>query len=187
MKLHVIVASTREQRVGRMVGDWFFERAKAHGKLEPTLVDLKEVALPMLDEPNHPRLRQYQFAHTKAWSALVDAADAFAIVTPEYNYGMAPALLNALNYLFQEWAYKPVCFVSYGGVSGGTRSVQMAKQVITSLKMMPIPEGVFIPFVSKLIEDGRFKGGDPHDRAVAPMLDELARWAEALKVMRKNA
>ena len=52
---------------------------------------------------------------------------------------MPPALLNAIDYLFHEWAYKPAAFVSYGGLSGGTRSQQSAKPVLTSMKMMPIP------------------------------------------------
>ena len=58
-------------------------------------------------------------AHTKAWSARVDAADAFVFVTPEYNYGVPAALKNAIDYLNTEWAYKPVGFVSYGGIFAG--------------------------------------------------------------------
>jgi len=66
LKLHVIIASTRPGRIGLPVGQWFFERAKAHAKLDVTLVDLKEVALPLYDEAEHPRLEKYQHAHTKA-------------------------------------------------------------------------------------------------------------------------
>src|SRR6476660_7040656 len=117
--------------MGPSIGRWLVERVQAHGKFELGLADLKEIALPMLDEPKHPRLRQYQHAHTKAWSARVDAADAFVFVTPEYNFGMPPALLNAIDYVLHEWAYKPAGFVSYGGISGGTRSVQMSKQMLT--------------------------------------------------------
>ena len=118
MKLHVIFASTRDGRQGLPIAEWVVERARAHGKFEPQLVDLREVNLPLFDEPKHPRFRQYEHAHTKAWSAIVDAADAFVFVTPEYNYGMPPALLNAIDYLSQEWAYKPASIVSYGGPLG---------------------------------------------------------------------
>lgn len=185
-QLQVIVASTRNGRSGLAVAEWFVERAVRHGKFAVELVDLKAVNLPLLDEPNHPRLRQYQYAHTKAWSATVSRADAFVFVTPEYNYGPPPSLINALDYVYFEWHYKPVAFVSYGGVSGGTRSVQMTKQVVTTLKMVPLVEAVHVPFFSKLMDNGVFKGGETYDKAATAMLDELVRWSEALRVLRSG-
>ena len=71
-------------------------------------MDLAEVNLPVFDEPEHPRFRKYQHEHTKAWSARVARADAYVFVTPEYNFSTPPALLNAIDYLVHEWAYKPV-------------------------------------------------------------------------------
>ena len=150
-KLSVVVASTRPGRIGLPVAEWFVERAKAHGKFDVDLVDLKEQNLPLLDEPKHPRFQEYEHAHTKAWSAKVRGSDAFVFVTPEYNYASPPALLNALDYLVHEWAYKPAGFVSYGGPSGGVRSVQMTKLLLTSLKIVPIPEAVAIPLVVKMM------------------------------------
>ncbi|HEY4393137.1 MAG TPA: NAD(P)H-dependent oxidoreductase [Polyangia bacterium] len=186
MKLHVIFASTREGRQGLPIAEWVTERVRAHGKFEPQLVDLREVNLPLFDEPKHPRFRQYERAHTKAWSAVVDAADAFVFVTPEYNYSMPPSLVNAIDYLFQEWAYKPAGIVSYGGISGGTRSAQMIKLMLTSMKVVPLPEGVSVPFFSKMIADGRFVPGELQDKATGPMLDELHRWARALAPLRNK-
>src|SRR5450755_2873294 len=154
-KLLTIIASTRPVRVGLPVGNWFMDRARAHGGFELELVDLRELDLPLLDEPNHPRLRQYTQAHTHAWSAIVDSADAVVMVTAEYNYGYPAALKNAIDYLHHEWRYKPVGFVSYGGVAAGTRSVQQLKQVITALRMMPTGASVNIPFVNQFLgEDG---------------------------------
>ena len=185
MKLHVIFASTREGRQGLPIAEWVVEQARAHGKFEPRLVDLREMNLPLFDEPKHPRFRQYEHAHTKAWSALVDAADAFVFVTPEYNYNMPPALVNAIDYLFQEWAYKPASVVSYGGVSGGTRSAQMTRLMLTGLKVMPLPEAVSVPFFSKMIVDGKFVPGELQEKSAAAMLDELERWSRALATLRK--
>ncbi len=184
MKLLVVTASTREERIGHLIADWAMERVRAHGKFQPEMADLKVIALPMLDEPEHPRFGKYRHAHTKAWSATVKAADAYLFVVPEYNYAMPPALLNAVDYLFHEWAYKPAAFVSYGGVSGGTRSVQSAKPVLTSMKMMPIPEAVSIPFVRNFLKDGRFAAEETQAKAAAGMLDELHKWAGALAPLR---
>jgi NAD(P)H-dependent FMN reductase len=183
-KLHVIVASTRPGRGGMAVGRWVHEHASKHGAFETRLVDLAEVNLPLYDEPNHPRLRKYTHEHTKTWSAIVHAADAYVVVTPEYNYGMPPSLLNAFEYVYHEWGYKPLGFVSYGGISGGMRSVQMAKLVATTLHLMPIPEGVAIPFYTKQLKDDVFEAADVNLKALHDMLAELARWAEALAPMR---
>jgi NAD(P)H-dependent FMN reductase len=183
-RLSVIFASVREGRAGESIAQWFITRAQEHGKFDAQLVDLKEVNLPILSEPHHPRLRKYQQETTKAWSALVAASDAFVFVTPEYNYTMPPALVNALDHLYHEWSYKACAFVSYGGVSGGMRAVQTAKLMVTGFKMMPMVEAVNIPFFTQLIEGGVFTSNETHNKAVGPMLDELLRWTEALKVLR---
>lgn len=186
MLLEIIIASTREARVGERVGRWFDRVARAHGKFQIELIDLAQVNLPLFDEPVHPRLRQYKRDHTKSWSATIDRADAYVFVTPEYNYAPPPSLVNALDYLVQEWGYKPVAFVSYGGVSGGTRSVQVTKLMVTGLKMMPIVEAVNFPFVANVInkETGAFEPPAAQEDAARVMLDELLRWAEALRTMR---
>src|SRR5690348_13390945 len=122
--LAIVIASTRPGRVGLPVARWFEDRARRHGRFDVVVEDLAERALPFLDEPRHPRLRQYEYAHTRAWSEAVDAADAFAFVTPEYNHGLNAPLKNAIDFLHHEWTYKPVGIVSYGGVSGGLRCTQ---------------------------------------------------------------
>jgi NAD(P)H-dependent FMN reductase len=184
--LGILIGSVREGRVGLPVARWFTERAKQHGAFDVHLLDLKEIDLPIFAERTHPRLRTYESDHQKAWSATIDPIDAFVFVTPEYNYSIAPALLNALDYLSGEWAYKPVGFVSYGGVSGGLRAVQMAKQTVTALRMVPIVEAVNIPFVAKLIEGGLFKNSEIHDKSAAALLDELVRWTGALSSLRQR-
>lgn len=186
MNLQVIIASTRPGRQGDKIGRWFSELAQRHGQFNVELIDLAEVGLPLYHEPNHPRLRQYQHDHTKRWSEIVDRADAYVFVTPEYNYGTPPSLVNALDYLFQEWAYKAVGFVSYGGASGGLRSVQMTKQIVTTLRMMPIPEGVAIPFFPKYIDQdtGTFAPEEGVAKSADGMLNELLRWATALQPLR---
>jgi NAD(P)H-dependent FMN reductase len=184
-QLQILIASTRPGRVGLPVARWFQGVAERHGAFDVAVVDLAEVNLPFLDEPKHPRLRQYVHRHTWEWSARVDAADAFVFVMPEYNYGFNAPLKNAIDFLHSEWAYKPVGFVSYGGVSAGTRAVQMIKQVVTTLKMYPLPEAVAIPFVAQHIEQGAFRANDVMTSAAVAMLDELQRLEEALRPLRQ--
>lgn len=187
--LQIVIASTRPGRKGAAVGRWFEAQARRHGRFDIELVDLAEVNLPLFNEPEHPRLRKYQHEHTKQWSARISRADAFVFVTPEYNFSSPPSLVNAIDYLVHEWAYKPAGFVSYGGVSGGTRSVQMTKLLLTGLKIVPIPEAVTVPFFTSFIdkETGAFGPDEKQEKAAVAMLDELLRWAEALMVLRQAA
>jgi NAD(P)H-dependent FMN reductase len=183
-KLHVVITSTRPGRLGDSIGTWAADAARQHGGFETELVDLAEFNLPLLDEPNIPVFAQYTKEHTRRWSEKVAEADAFVLVTPEYNHGPPAPLVNALSYLHHEWAYKPIGFVSYGGVSAGTRSTESVKQILTTLKMMPIPEAVSIPFVFRLINDGRFRPEPELEAASSVMLDELRRWTDALEPLR---
>jgi NAD(P)H-dependent FMN reductase len=183
--LMIVVASTRPVRVGPAIAGWFEARARAHGGFEIEVADLAAIDLPLLNEPKHPRRREYEHRHTKDWSARVEAADAFVFVHPEYNHGITAPLKNALDYLSQEWAYKPLGLVSYGSVSAGTRAAQMIKQVAVYLKLFTVAEAVSIPFVSRRIgDDGEFEPDEMTDRAAAAMLDEMLRLEAALRPLR---
>ncbi len=184
-RLNVIITSTRPGRVGAAVGHWFAGFAKAHGGFDPVLVDLAEFNLPIYDEPHHPRMQKYEHAHTRKWSESVKSADAYAFVIPEYNYGPPPSLVNALNYVYVEWNYKTAGFVSYGGLSGGLRSAQLAKSITSTLKLVTPPEGVAIPMVGQQLDtDKTFKANDLHELAAKTMLDEMVKWEAGLKTIR---
>ena len=138
--------------------------------------------LPLLDEAEHPRLQKYTNQHTLDWSALVGSSDAFVFVIPEYNHSFNAATKNALDYLNAEWANKAVALVSYGGVAAGTRAVQALKPVLISLKMLPVNEGVNIPFVREHIDaEGRFKPTEIEEASARIMFDELARVTRILR------
>ena len=186
-KLLIILASTRPGRIGLPVATWFTEHATADGRFEVELVDLAELALPLLDEPKHPRLREYTQEHTFAWSATVESADAVVLVTAEYNYGYPAALKNALDYLNHEWRNKPLGFVSYGGVAAGTRAVQQLKQVVGALQLVPTATAVNIPFVSGKVHDGVLDVNDVMQQAASTMLSELETLNGALAPLRSGA
>jgi len=181
----IIIASTRPGRVGLPVATWFESRARAHGGFVVELVDLAELGLPFVDEPNHPRLQRYTHRHTKEWGARVQAADAFAFVMPEYNHGFTAPLKNAIDFLHAEWQFKPVGLVSYGGVAAGTRAAQMLKPVLLALKMIPLVEAVSIPFVARFIDDeGELQANEVMEQSADAMLDELLRISGVLAPLR---
>ena len=182
--LKIIVASVRQGRVGAGIGRWITRVAEQHPGFDVEVLDLAEIALPLMDEPNHPRLGDYTQEHTRAWSAAVASADAFVFVLPEYNYSFTAPLKNALDYLFVEWQHKPVGLVSYGGVSGGLRAAQAVKQVVTTLSMMPVVEAVAIPMVATHMVDGELQATEMMETSAQAMLDALVRWERALHTLR---
>ncbi|WP_392544242.1 NADPH-dependent FMN reductase [Oryzobacter telluris] len=172
--LQVVVGSTRPRRAGSSVATWFLEAARGHGAFDVGVQDLAEWDLPMLDEPELPVLGGYQHDHTRRWAEVVARADAFVLVTPEYNHGYSAPLKNALDSVYAEWNDKPVGFVSYGGVSAGTRATGQLKEVVTALRMHPSHPAVNIPFVARHIDDARVFEPNPQlETAARLMLDEL--------------
>src|SRR5699024_7090186 len=186
LKLQVLICSTRPGRMGGSVGHWFANYARAHSDFDVLEVDLAELDLPMYNEPKHPIMQQYEHEDTKEWGARDESADADVFVTPEYNHSTTHALVNALNYVYHEWNYNPCGFVSYGGVSGGLRAAQAARLQVTTLKMMPIPEGVAIPGVGPMVDrdTGVFTANEAIERSAQTMLGELQVWARGLKALR---
>lgn len=187
LNLLVVLASVRPGRVGKPVADWFLPLAEADDRFRVELADLRELDLPFMDEPEQPHTLNYTKDHTRTWSRIVDRADALVFVTPEYNATPAPALKNAIDFLYHEWAGKPVGFVSYGGVWAGARAVQALKPTLTQLAMMPLAAQVPVPQVSDLVDgNGVFDGGR-FERGAGRMLDELAFWSETLTPVRERA
>ncbi len=183
-RLMIVVASVRPGRIGLPIAEWVRDAVRENGDFEIDFADLAEIGLPFMDEPNHPRLRQYTHDHTVRWSERVDAADAFIFVTPEYNHSFSPALKNALDYLSAEWWRKPVGFVSYGGVSAGSRGVNAIENVILALGLVKTGAAVEITFAGKQVEDGRFVSNERQDSILAGVLAELAILAGALTPLR---
>jgi NAD(P)H-dependent FMN reductase len=169
-----------------LIAQWIHGFIAQHGAFKSQLVDLAEMHLPLFNEPVHPMRREYIHEHTKNWSRSVNSADAFVIVTPEYNYGPPPSLLNAFDYLYWEWNYKPVGFVSYGGVSAGMRGSARAAMTVSTLKMMAIPETVALPNVFSQIRDGAFEASDLNNTGATAMLHEMIKWEVALRDLRQR-
>ncbi|MGW2143301.1 GNAT family N-acetyltransferase [Nonomuraea bangladeshensis] len=188
LRVLVLVCSTRPGALGPAVGRWLIDAIAPQAAelgVELLPVSLGDLALPFLDEEGEPGAGVYQHEHTKRWSATVDAADGFIAITPEYNYGMPAAFKNALDYLGREWAWKPMGFVSYGNTSAGTRSVQHAKQVVTTLRLVPLGATVALR-IADTVDGGRLRPDARRDKAAVGVLDELVRLAHALRPMRER-
>jgi NAD(P)H-dependent FMN reductase len=112
---------------------------------------------------------------------------AFVLITPEYNHGYNAVLKNALDFLHQEWADKPVGIVSYGGISAGIRATQQLKPVLDPLRMAVAVEAVNVPFVANLVREGGFEPTEVIESSAVAMLDELVRLEGLLRPARREA
>lgn len=184
-RLLIIVGSTRPGRAGLPTSQWIAARAEGDGRFDVDVADLAELSLPLMDEPSHPRLQQYEHDHTKSWSERVAAADAIVLVMPEYNHTFTAPVKNALDYLHNEWKHKPVGLVTYGGVSAGTRAATAIKPTLAALKLVVAGE-VPIPFVRQFIDDdGVVQPNDAMNDGADAMLAELARLDAVLRPLRE--
>lgn len=176
--IQIIVGSTRPGRIGRPIADWLFDLSDAVTDASFELVDIQDFALPLMDEPRHPRLSQYEHEHTRRWSERITQADGYVFVTPEYNHSFPASLKNAIDYLHSEWMFKPAGFLSYGGIAAGTRAVQHLKTVLAAFQMIPVLEGVNVPMVFSLMDqEKRFRPNDEIAVAARLMLERTVAWA----------
>ncbi|WMT88026.1 NAD(P)H-dependent oxidoreductase [Pelagibacterium sp. 26DY04] len=186
VNLKIIIGSTRPGRVGPTIARWVEAFASEREQFDVELVDLAEVGLPLLDEAAIPFFGQYQHEHTKRWSTIVSQADAFVFVTPEYNFFPPASLVNAIQVLLAEWGRKPAGIVSYGGISAGLRSAQALRQLLGNVNVHALAQMVPIPNFAEFIgEDGVFRPNQPMEEGAAGMLEELHKWAAALKPLRQ--
>jgi NAD(P)H-dependent FMN reductase/GNAT superfamily N-acetyltransferase len=187
LRFLLIVASTRPTSLGPLIADWFVEVASTRmAELGVNLdrVDLRTLALPELDEPVLPADGKYEHEHTKRWSATIANADGFFVVMPEYNTGMPGPFKNALDTLYAEWAWKPIGFIGYGNTSAGTRGIQHARAITSTLRLVPTPTSIAIRIRDDIDEKG-LRPNLARNRLATKMVDEASRLAHALMPMRE--
>ncbi|WP_130014734.1 NADPH-dependent FMN reductase [Serinicoccus sediminis] len=161
MKIGIIIGSLRDGRKGESVGRWVHERALARGgSAEYELIDLKSFGVPLLEWEKVPGGAKKQYPHDSvlAWSAAVDACDAFVLVTPEYNHSVPGGLKNATDWLYPEWQGKAAGLVGYGS-EGAVRAVEHWRLILANYSMVVVRQQVAL----RTMEE--FDGAEltPHD------------------------
>ncbi len=178
LRLAIILGSTREGRFGPTVARWVLAQARQRDDMEVDTIDLAELALPagFSGTPN---------ATVSAFRERLARADAFVVVTPEYNHGYPAPLKQAIDLAYHEWRAKPVAFVSYGGRAGGVRAVEQLRQVFAELHATTVRDAISFHGGRAAFDEA----GHPRDPAgceiaAKSMLDQLAWWALALREAR---
>src|ERR1700676_5529438 len=190
--ISVIVGSTRQGRFSEKPAEWILQHLQNRDGIEARLLDLRDFPMPFFDQPvppARPGRAPYEHDVVKNWTAQIAASDGFVFVTPEYNFGPAAVLKNAIDWVYPEWNRKAAAFVSYGSAMG-VRSVQQLRQTMTELQLPPIRSSVHIPVATLW---AHYAGGDV-DAGLAElevpagaMIDDLLWWTTALKAARTSA
>ncbi len=187
MKIGVVISTTRPTRVGHHVANWFMQKVSGNPDLEFELIDLKEVDLPFLSEPESPSTGHYTQDKVIAWSKKVEGLDGFVFITAEYNNGIPAPLKNAFDTIYHEWDRKPVAFIGYG-TYGATRAVEQLVNVTAKVGMAPLSK-TFVSIVHPW--DAIHKDGSVDETAVTGNLDgliaNLTWWAQTLKANRSQS
>jgi NAD(P)H-dependent FMN reductase len=188
----VIVGSTRQGRFSEKPAQWILRHLKNRGGIDARLLDLRDFPMPFFDQPVPPAMPgrpPYENEVVKRWTAEIARSDGFIFVTPEYNYGTAAVLKNALDWVYPEWNRKAAAFVSYGGAAGA-RSVQQLRETAIELQLAPVRSSVHIPAA---VLWAHFQGGDVDaglaelEAPAKTMIDDLLWWTRALKTARASA
>jgi NAD(P)H-dependent FMN reductase len=183
LKIAIVTGSTRPGRKSLDVAKWVHGIAATRTDAEYEILDIADFGLPLLDEPVPPSLGKYSKPHTLKWAAAVAPCDGFVFVAPEYNHGIPAALKNAIDFLFREWNDKAAGFVSYGSAMG-VRSVESLRLVMGEIKVADVRAQVMLSLREDFEEMKTFKPREHHAKSVNAMLDELVRWAGAMKTLR---
>ena len=172
-KIGIIIASVRDGRVGESIAKHVLNLANISSKeIEYNLIDLKEINLPMLNEPYPAAMNNYQYPHTKAWSKLISGFNGFIIVTPEYNHGYPSAIKNALDYLYLEWHHKPLAFIGYGYSANGARAIEQLRLVTVYLQLKALWRDVVINLATSS-KDGSFQSNSIIDGQINVLIEDL--------------
>lgn len=182
----IITGSTRPGRLSLTIANWVCDLAKTRTDADYTLIDIAEQKLPLFDEPLPPSFAQYEHSHTKAWSALIAPFDGYLFVTPEYNHAAPPALTNAIDFLFHEWANKAAGFVSYGS-TGGARAVENLRVLAAELSLATVRTSPGFTLTDDFRDYTEFVPRPFFPALVGETLDQLTAWADALRPLRDRA
>jgi NAD(P)H-dependent FMN reductase len=186
-KLVIIVGSVREGRFGPVAASWVAEQARVHGGFDVEVVDLADIEIPLSLPAASPKFAGDSYPRPPAMAPLtshLEEAEAFILVTPEYNHSYPASLKAAIDWHFSQWTAKPVAFVSYGGAAGGRHAVLHLENVLTELHAVTIRNGLAFPNYPTAWQNGRPL--DPEAPGYArTLLDQLVWWAAALSAARE--
>ncbi|OLZ61522.1 NADPH-dependent FMN reductase [Amycolatopsis keratiniphila] len=176
IRLAVIIGSVRHERFADAITGWLQAELATIDGVEVDTIDLADIDLPL--QGTRPGGTE-----TVISDRLRDA-DAFLVVTPEYNHSFPAALKNAIDWHFTEWAYKPVAFVGYGAGSGGIRAIEQLRLIFPELRATTVRDAVLLNAPWTRLGPNGYEGTEGERAALTATMTELGWWARTLRAGR---
>jgi NAD(P)H-dependent FMN reductase len=181
--LAVLGGTTRAQRQSIQAAHYVADFARRLPDVEVIFVDPKDFNFP--GDGNDPEGKDPRYTE------IVDKADAFFIVTPEYNHSFPGSLKRMLDSELQLYNHKPVAFAGASdGNWGGVRAVESLLTAVRETGLVALSWDVYFPYVDKLfdeqgnmVEDKR----ERYEKSLGKLFDELLWMARLFKTARENA
>lgn len=190
MKIQIISGSIRDSRVTPRVATWVERRAKLMEGVDIEVVDLKNYNLPLFNEPLPPQGNKNRQPATEVrkWLDKLSEADAYIIVSPEYNRAMPGAMKNALDHIALEFKQKPIGLVTHGS-AGGSSSMSTYRIVLPQLLAVTVPEPVMVVGAERIMDEKGVIEASQRDRyngMLNRMLQSL-KWYGAVLFKARNS
>lgn len=191
LKLKVILGSTRPNRISEKFLPWIKIQLAQKPEFEVEVIDLRDYPMPLYDQPLSPSMVKdgaYQNEIVRSFAEKIKEADAFLIISPEYNHSVSAVLKNALDSVYAEWNNKAIAFVAYGSV-GGARAVEHLRNIAVELQMAPTRSAVHIPMPWLLLDENKNlkpEALNSYNESLKMTLGQLSWWGNALKVAREK-
>ena len=186
-KLQIIIGSTRPGRAADLVAPWVVNRAQSHGAFDVEVLDLSDWPLPMFAETfqtvgdfNDPT---YSSPLVRAWNKKIAEADAYLVITPEYNHSVPAVLKNAIDSVFVSFAFrnKPMSVVGYsGGIAGGVRAIEHLAHIAVEAEMVPLRTVTIFPQVFEAFDEQHSPKNPVAELSLRIGLDDLKWWSDVL-------
>ena len=189
INLAVIVGSVRQARFGPNIARWFGKLAEQHGQFDVTIVDLAETEIPLSLGPVPPKhaTTDQRPPSMAPLTAQLESADAFVVVTPEYNHSYPASIKALIDWHYTEWRAKPVGFVSYGAHAGGLRAVEALRPVFAQMHAVTMRDSVsFVHYWGQFDQEAKLRDPSNAESAAKILLDQLIWWADSLRTARAN-
>lgn len=182
LDLAILVSCTKESTAGAVIAEWLCGYAEDLGDFEIERLDLTDWELPATPTRKPDPAAQEVAADL---SARIERADAFVIVTPEYNHSFPALLKIVIDWNYTQWRTKPVAYVSYGGRGGGIRAVEQLRQVFGELHAVSLRDGMSFhgPGDYQHLSDEMADASSARIAAKA-MFEQLSWWGNALSEAR---
>lgn len=175
----ILLGTTRPKRRSIAAAKLIEKVGKGIDEIQVQLVDPNDYHFPY--DGNDPENKDPKY------TKLTAKADAFFIVTPEYNHGYPGTLKRMLDSELQNYIHKPVAFAGVSdGIFGGARVIEALVNTVREMGMIATFADVYFPEVQNLFDENGELKDKGYIRRIEHAYTELIWMAKSLQWGREN-